>query len=192
MPSAQSVTQLLVKWSEGDDLALEQLTTLVYAELRRLASGYLRRQPGGNTLQATALVHEAYVRLLDLRHIEWQNRAHFIAVAARAMRHILIDHARQHSAHKRGGGARRVPLSRAERVASVEDVNLVALDEALQVFERKYPRQAKVVELHFFGGLKVEEIPAVLCADGETLSQRTIERDLRFARAWLLREVGDE
>lgn len=192
MPPAESVTQLLVKWSAGDDLALEHLTALVYAELRRLASGYLRRQPGGNTLQATALVHEAYVRLLDLRHIEWQNRAHFVAVAARAMRHILIDHARQHAAHKRGGDARRVPLSRAERVASVEDVNLVALDEALQVFEHKYPRQAKVVELHFFGGLKVEEIPAVLCGDGEALSPRTIERDLRFARAWLLREVGDE
>ncbi|HKQ06440.1 MAG TPA: sigma-70 family RNA polymerase sigma factor [Blastocatellia bacterium] len=192
MSHSEGITRLLVQWSGGDERALEQLTALVYDELRRLAAGYLRGQRPDHTLQATALVHEAYLELLDLRHIEWQSRAHFIGIAARAMRHILIDYARQQSAQKRGGGQIALSLSRAERLAPTRDVNLVALGDAFKVFEKKYPRQAQVVELHFFGGLKVEEIPAVLAADEVAVSQRTVERDLRFARAWLLGAIKEE
>ncbi|MFL6215726.1 MAG: sigma-70 family RNA polymerase sigma factor [Blastocatellia bacterium] len=191
MSHAEGITKLLMQWSAGEEQALEQLTALVYDEMRRLAAGYLRGQRADHTLQATALVHEAYLQLLDMRHIEWQSRAHFIGVAARAMRYILIDYARQQSAQKRGGGLFMLSLSRAERVAQSEDVNLVALGDALQEFEKKYPRQARVVELHFFGGLKVEEIPDVLSADETTVSQRTVERDLRFARAWLLEAIKE-
>lgn len=192
MSHSEGITRLLVQWSGGDEQALEQLTALVYDELRRLAAGYLRSQRPDHTLQATALVHEAYLELLDLRHIEWQSRAHFIGIAARAMRHILIDYARQQSAQKRGGGQIALSLSRAERIAPTRDVNLVALGDAFKVFEKKYPRQAQVVELHFFGGLKVEEIPAVLAADEVAVSPRTVERDLRFARAWLLGAIKEE
>jgi len=192
MSHSEGITRLLVQWSGGDEQALEQLTALVYDELRRLAAGYLRGQRPDHTLQATALVHETYLELLDLRHIEWQSRAHFIGIAARAMRHILIDYARQQSAQKRGGGQIALSLTRAERIAQTQDVNLVALGDAFKVFEKKYPRQAQVVELHFFGGLKVEEIPAVLAADEVAVSQRTVERDLRFARAWLLGAIKEE
>jgi len=191
MSHSEGITRLLVQWSGGDEQALEQLTALVYDELRRLAAGYLRGQRADHTLQATALVHEAYLELLDLRHIEWQSRAHFIGIAARAMRHILIDYARQQSAQKRGGGQMALSLSRAERIAQTQDVNLVALGDAFKEFEKRYPRQAQVVELHFFGGLKVEEIPAVLAADEKAVSQRTVERDLRFARAWLLGAIKE-
>jgi RNA polymerase sigma factor (TIGR02999 family) len=190
MLQSDGITKLLIKWSEGDAEALDQLTTFVYAELRRLAAGYLRGRPSANTLQATALVHEVYIQLLGSQDIEWQSRAHFIAVSARAMRYILIDHARQQSAKKRGGGEMRVPLSRAERLAPRVDVNLLALDEALTEFAARYPRQAKVIELHFFGGLKVDEIPVVMSTDGFDLSRRTVERDLQFARAWLHQEIG--
>jgi RNA polymerase sigma factor (TIGR02999 family) len=192
MSHSEGITRLLVQWSGGDEQALEQLTALVYDELRRLAAGYLRGQRPDHTMQATALVHEAYIELLDLRHIEWQSRAHFIGIAARAMRHILIDYARQQSAQKRGGGQIALSLTRAERIAQMQDVNLVALGDAFKVFEKKYPRQAQVVELHFFGGLMVEEIPAVLAADEVAVSQRTVERDLRFARAWLLGAIKEE
>lgn len=192
MSSSAGITQLLIKWSEGDDQALDQLTLLVYDELRRLAAGYLRSQPRANTLQATALVHEAYLQLLDMRHVEWKSRAHFVGIAARAMRYILIDHGREQSRLKRGGGLGRVPISRAERAAQPEDVNFVALGEAFEEFEKKHPRQARVIELHFFGGLKVDEIPAVLGADEIQISQRTVERDLRFARAWLMNAVDSQ
>jgi RNA polymerase sigma factor (TIGR02999 family) len=191
MSAAAGITQLLVKWSAGDDEALEQLTLLVYAELRRLAAGYLRNQSGGQTLEATALVHEAYLQLLDMRHVDWKSRAHFVGVAARAMRYILIDHAREQSALKRGGGIARLPISRAERAAQPDDVNFVALGEALEEFEKQHPRQARIVELHFFGGLKVDEIPSVLGADEIQISRRTVERDLRFARAWLMNAVSN-
>jgi len=190
MLSSESVTQLLHRWSEGDEQALERLTPLVYDELRRLASGYLRQQRPGHTLQATALVHEAYLQLLEMPHIEWKGRAHFIVVAAQMMRRILVDYARQQAAAKRGGGAFKVPLSRAERIPVEREVNLVALDEALAEFAKRFPRQTLVVELHFFGGLQVEEIPAVLGAAGTEVSQRTVERDLKFARAWLYQEVS--
>lgn len=192
MAPVASITKLLTEWHAGDEQALEQLTLLVYDELRRLAASYLRAQPPGQTLQATALVHEVYLELMGMQHVEWQSRAHFFGIAAQAMRYILIDHARQRAAQKRGGGVIKVSLSRADRVAQAEDVNLMALDEALQEFEQKYPRQAKVVELYFFGGLKVEEIPAILSASGSEVSQRTIERDLRFARAWLLQAIRNE
>ncbi|HJQ27655.1 MAG TPA: sigma-70 family RNA polymerase sigma factor [Blastocatellia bacterium] len=192
MGHSEGITRLLLQWNAGDAQALEELTALVYDELRRLAAGYLRSQPSDHTLQATALVHEAYLQLLDMQHIEWQSRAHFIGIAARAMRYILIDYARQQSARKRGGGLVALSLSRAERAVQMQDVNLVALGDALQEFEKKYPRQARVVELHFFGGLKVEEIPAILGADEVAVSQRTVERDLRFARAWLLAAIKEK
>lgn len=193
MQLSESVTQWLVRWSEGDESALEKLTPLVYEELRRLAANYLRGERPGHTLQATALVHEAYLQLLDLKGIDWKSRAHFVGVAAQLMRHILIDHARRHAAQKRGGaGGHQVPLSRAERIAEVRDVNLVALDEALRQFAADYPRQARVVELRFFGGLTAEETAEVLKAEGAEISTRTVERDWRFARAWLLKEIANE
>src|SRR5437016_4687527 len=132
MPTSESVTELLVQWSHGDKTALEKLTPLVYQELHRLAAGYLRRQRPDHTLQATALVHEAYLQLLDIEEIEWKSRAHFICLSAQVMRHVLVDHARKRAAEKRGGGDFKVSLSRAEQVASESNVELVALNEALE------------------------------------------------------------
>lgn len=192
MSSAAGITRLLNRWHEGDELALDQLTTLVYDELRRLATHYLRHQQRKQTLQATALVHEAYLELLGMQHVEWKSRAHFIGIAARAMRYILVDHARQQAAVKRGGGLVAVSLSRAERLGKTENVDLVALGEVFKEFEKRYPRQAKVIELHFFGGLKVDEIPDVLSAGEIDISRRTVERDLTFARAWLLQAIGSQ
>lgn len=192
MLASESVTELLVQWSHGDETALEKLTPLVYDELHRLAANYLRNQRPDHTLQTTALVHEAYLQLLDMRQIEWTNRAHFIGLAAKMMRCVLCDHARKHAARKRGGGAYKVPLSRAQRVVAEREVNLIALDEALERFGKRFPRQAKVIELHFFGGLDMDEITSLLSADGTVLSQRTVERDLRFAKAWLLKEIGND
>jgi RNA polymerase sigma factor (TIGR02999 family) len=191
VPVSESVTQLLIKWNEGDEEALARLTPLVYEELRRQAAAYLRQQRPGHTLQPTALVHEAYLQLFDMRGIDWQSRAHFVHAAAQAMRRILVDHARRHGARKRGGGAFRVPLSRAERVAEApqDEVDLVELDEALREFAGRFPRQAKAVELHYFGGLSVKEIPSVLRDGGAEVSLTSVERDLRFARAWLHRRM---
>jgi RNA polymerase sigma factor (TIGR02999 family) len=190
--SSQSVTDLLVQWRQGDRDALEKLTPLVYDELHRLAGGYLRNQRPDHTLQATALIHEAYVRLLDIDEIEWQSRAHFICLMAQLMRRVLVDHARKHHAQKRGGAALKLSLSRAERAASEPDFDLVELNETLERFAERFPRQAKVIELHFFGGLRVEEIPKVLSGDGDPMSTRTVERDLKFARAWLRKEIEDQ
>jgi len=187
--ASESVTGLLVRWSEGDRDALEKLTPLVYEELHRLAASYLRSQRPDHTLQATALVHEAYVRLLDINEIEWQSRAHFICLMAQLMRHVLVDHARAHTAQKRGGDALKMSLSRAEGTAAESDLNLIELNEVLDRFAARFPRQAKAIELHFFGGLRVEEIPAVLSRHGEQVSSRTVERDLKFARAWLRNEM---
>ena len=189
MLSSVSVTQLLVEWSGGDESALERLIPFVYAELRRLAAHYLRQERPSHTLQATALVHEVYVRLLDMREIEWRNRAHFIGTAAQIMRRILVDHARKHDAAKRGPGIFRVSLSRADREAVEKEVSLVALDEALRILGRDYPRQARVVELRFFGGLNSEETAKVQQAGGVETSTRTVQRDWRFARAWLRNEI---
>jgi len=187
--ASESVTGLLMRWGEGDREALEKLTSLVYEELHRLAASYLRSQRPDHTLQATALIHEAYLRLLEINEIEWQSRAHFICLMAQLMRHVLVDHARAHAAQKRGGHAFKMSLSRAENAAAQSDWNLIELNEILDRFAARFPRQAKAIELHFFGGLRVEEIPAVLSRPGEQVSTRTIERDLKFARAWLRKEI---
>ena len=192
MPLSQSVTQMLIEWNEGDENALERLTPLVYDEMRRRAAAYLRRERSAETLQATALVHEAYLQLLDLKQIEWKSRAHFINTMAMLMRRILVDHARARQSKKRGGEHYEVPISRAARMFEKPDVNLVALDEALSEFAVDYPRQSRVVELKFFGGLNTEETARILQADGIETSPRTVERDWSFARAWLQRAVGNE
>ena len=187
---SQPVTDWLIQWSQGDESALEKLTPYVYEELRRLARSYLRNERPDHTLQATALVHEAYLRLQDVSGIEWKNRGQFVALAAQMMRRILVDYARKHSAEKRGGGEIKLPLSRAERTPVSRDVNLVALDEALMRLAGEYPRQAQVVELLFFGGLCAQETADVLSASGVEISLRTVERDWRFARAWLHQEIS--
>lgn len=187
---SQPVTDWLIKWSQGDESALEQLTPYVYEELRRLARSYLRNERPDHTLQATALVHEAYLRLQDVSGVEWKHRGQFVALAAQMMRRILVDYARKHSAEKRGGGEIKLPLSRAERTPVSRDVDLVALDEALRRLAGEYPRQAEVVELLFFGGLSAQETADVLSASGVEISLRTVERDWRFARAWLHQEIS--
>lgn len=191
MPFSESVTQMLVEWNAGDESALERLTPLVYDELRRRAAAYLRRERDAETLQATALVHEAYLQVIDMRNVDWKNRAHFINMMALLMRRILVDHARTKQAEKRGSGERNLSLSCAEKIAEKPDLNLVALDEALQNFAKEYPRQAQVVELKFFGGLSIEEIVEVLQTEGTETSRRTVQRDWTFARAWLQRAVID-
>jgi RNA polymerase sigma factor (TIGR02999 family) len=183
------ITQWLALWSRGDQTALEKLTPYVYDELRRLADAYLRNERSDHTLQATALVHEAYLRLHNVRDIEWKGRGQFVALAAQTMRRILVDHARKHSAAKRGDGAFKLPLERIERAGSQVDTDLVALDEALDRLAAEFPRQAEVVELLFFGGLTTAEAAEVLKARGLEISQRTVERDWRFARARLLQQV---
>ncbi len=185
MVLTEGITELLVKWSEGDQAALEKLTPHVYDELRRLAQSYLRNERSEHTLQATALVHEAYLQLLGVQHVEWKNRGQFIGLAAQMMRHILIDHARKHAAQKRGGGEYRVSLSGAEGISSERDVNLITLDEALKKFAEIDPKRSRVVELRFFGGLSIEET-----ADLLKVSTPTIERDWRVARAFLRRELS--
>lgn len=190
MPFSESVTQMLVEWNAGDESALERLTPLVYDELRRRAAAYLRRERDAETLQATALVHEAYLQIIDMRNVDWKNRAHFINMMALLMRRILVDHARARQSGKRGSGERNLSLSRAGKVAAEKpDLNLVALDESLKQFSTEYPRQAQVVELKFFGGLSIEEIVKVLQNEGTETSCRTVQRDWTFARAWLQRAV---
>ncbi len=182
----QDVTRLLQDWSGGDADAPARLMPLVYEELRRLARDYLRRERAGHTLQPTALIHEAYLRMVDQTCVSWQNRAHFFGSAARAMRRILVDHARAQQAAKRGGGAAKVSLDEAATVpAPASDTDLVALDGALQSFARSYPRQSEVVELRFFGGLEAREIAEVL-----SVSEKTILRDWNFAKLWLQRELS--
>jgi RNA polymerase sigma factor (TIGR02999 family) len=181
------VTSLLVAWTHGEEAALDELTPLVHSELRRLARAYLRRERDGHTLQTDALVNEAYVRLIDLSRVEWRDRNHFFALAARLMRRILVDYARSRKYQKRGGDARRVPLDTAVDVSIERTTNLVALDDALAVLASVDSRKAQVVELRFFGGLSVAEIAATL-----TVSQQTVLRDWRLAKMWLLRELSHE
>jgi len=183
--SPQTVTQWLLKWHSGDESALKDLSGLVYEDLRRLAQGYLSQERSDHTLQATALVHEAYLQLDELQHIDWKNRAQFISVVAQVMRHVLVDHARERAAQKRGGGAKKLPISRAERVIAESEVNLVELNDALDRLAKESPRKAKVVELYYFGGLSAKEIAEVLSADETSISQRTVENDLKIARAKL-------
>jgi len=182
--SEEEVTALLRRWRDGDEAALNKLTPLVYDELHRLAHNYIRRERPGHTLQTTALVNEAYVRLVDQNSVDWQNRAHFFGVAAQVMRHILVDYARQQTAVKRGGGVGRFNLDEGLIVSKESAAELVALDEALKALSNLYPRRSKVVELRYFGGLNNKEASEIL-----NVSETTIERDWRFARAWLFREM---
>ena len=186
-PSAPEVTRLLVAWRGGDKGAFERLVPLVYRELHKLAHARMRGQPAGLTLQTTALVHEAYVRLVDVRHMPWQNRAHFYGVCAQAMRCILIDAARARLAQKRGGDAIRVPFNEAVVGSPVPDADLLALDDALSELSRADPRRGKVVELRYFGGLTVAETAEVL-----QVSPDTVMRDWKIAKLRLLAALGGE
>jgi RNA polymerase sigma factor (TIGR02999 family) len=181
----QRITQLLVKWGSGDKAALDELVPLVYDELRKLASSYLRSKPGAHTLQATALVHEAYVRLADQESLSIQHRAQFFGLAAKVMRDILIDHARRRLAAKRGGDRLRVSLSQADRLGRRPEFGLIALDAALKDLATTNPQHSRVIELRFFGGLTIEETAQVMA-----LSHATTERYWSFARAWLKRELA--
>ena len=184
LPS-QDVTQMLRAWSDGDRRALDELIPIVYEELRRQAARYLRRERPDHTLQTTALVHEAYVRLVDQRDVRWQNRAHFFGVAAQLMRRILVDHARKDHALKRGGPAAHLPLEEAAAVAGGPDMNLVALDEALTKLAVMDERKVRVVELKYFGGLTAKEAAEVL-----GVSKATVRHDWGLAKAWLRREIA--
>lgn len=188
MQRVEGITQLLVKWSDGDQAALDELMPLVYDELRRLARSYLRSQRQGHTLQPTALVHEAYVRLIDQKNLSLHSRAQFFGLAAAAMRSILVDHARRRGAAKRGGSHYIVSLDEAEGLTGRTGgtiVDLVALDEALNALAAIKPEHSRVVELRFFGGLTIEETAEVL-----GISHATVERDWAFARSWLRREMS--
>ena len=184
-PSPHNVTQILQAWSDGDREALDKLIPIVYEELRRQAARYLRRERPGHTLQTTALIHEAYLRLIDQKDVRWRNRAHFFAVAASLMRRILVDHARKGQAAKRGGPAVKLPLGEAAAVTSGRDMNLVALDEALTRLAAIEERKSRVVELKYFGGLSTEEAAEVL-----GVSPATVRHDWSLAKAWLRREIS--
>jgi RNA polymerase sigma-70 factor, ECF subfamily len=186
-PSPAAVTELLRAWSNGDDGALEQLVPLVEVELRRLARGYMARERPDHTLQTTALVNEAFVRLTDARQVRWQDRAHFLGISARLMRRVLVDYARRRGFHKRGGDAQRVTLQ--EDLVRTPDpaFDVVALDRALEALAKFDMRKSRIVELRFFGGLSVEETADVL-----QVSTDTVKRDWRLAKLWLLRELEGE
>jgi RNA polymerase sigma factor (TIGR02999 family) len=182
--SSQDVTQLLGQWQGGDREALNALTPLVYNELRRLAQSYINRERPNHTLQGTALVHEAYLRLIDQRQVEWRSRNHFFALAAELIRRILVDHARAKVAAKRGGRYVKLSLEDAMEPAVKEDLDLVALDDALQLLARTDPQQSRIVELRYFAGLKIEETAEVL-----QISPATVKRDWTVAKAFLKREM---
>jgi RNA polymerase sigma factor (TIGR02999 family) len=184
MPLEGEVSGLLRAWSDGDRGALDKLTPIVYEELRRLASRYLRRERAGHSLQTTALVNEAYMRLVDYQRMQWQNRAHFFAVSAQLMRRILVEHARRHNL-KRGGGLQHVSLEEAAEVGGGRAADLVALDDAMDALARLDARKVRVVEMRFFGGLSVEETAEVL-----KVSPVTVMRDWSTAKAWLYREIA--
>ena len=183
---ATDVTQILQAWSDGDERAPERLMPVVYAELRRLSAEYLRRERADHTLQATALVHEAYIKLVDDKRVTWKNRAHFCGIAARLMRQILIEHARGRNAEKRGGKLEKLYLEETHHLAGERTPDLVALDDALKDFATSHPRESEVVELKFFGGLDAEEIAEVL-----NVSSKTVARDWKFAKVWLLHHLSD-
>lgn len=185
MAPTQDITQILKDWSGGDADAAARLMPLVYQELRSLAHNYLARERGDHTLQATALVHEAYLRLAGDAGMAWKDRAHFYGVAARLMRQILVDHARAHNAAKRGGLQEKLTLDEARELPGEKAIEIVALDTALENFAQTYPRKSQVVELKFFGGLDAREIAEVL-----QVSEKTILRDWNFAKLWLCRELN--
>jgi RNA polymerase sigma factor (TIGR02999 family) len=188
MPDTQSseTTQLLRAWAGGDQNALEQLTPRVYEELRRIAGRFMQDERPGTTIQTTALVHEAYLKLVDITNVDWQHRAHFFAISAQIMRRILLDQARRRVAAKRGGAAQRLNLDEVPDLGSGRADELIALDDALQALAKIDRRKARVIELRFFAGLSVDETAEVL-----KLSSDTVMRDWRLARAWLLAELGD-
>jgi RNA polymerase sigma factor (TIGR02999 family) len=182
--NSHEISLLLLDWSKGDEYALEQLMPLVYEELRRMARNYLRRQPSGHTFQTTELIHEAYLKIAAGEEKQWQNRAHFFGVAAKAMRHILVDYARSKGRHKRGW-QNRITFVEDVAVSSGRSEEIVALDDALNRLAGLDERKVRVVEMKFFGGLTVEEIAGVL-----KISPETVKRDWSFAQTWLLRELG--
>jgi RNA polymerase sigma-70 factor (ECF subfamily) len=181
----QEITHLLLKWSKGDSAALDQLIPMVYPELRRMARRYMGRENSQHTLQTSALINEAYLRLVDTQAVEWQDRAHFFAVAAQVMRHILIDHARRYRYGKRGAGATHIALDDVAVIIQERAAEFVALDAALNSLKEVDPRKSRIVELRFFGGLTVEETAEVM-----NLAPITVKREWRAARAWLLREIS--
>ena len=184
IPSNQKVTQLLKAWSAGDEQSLETLTPLVYEQLRRVAQRHMANERPGHILQTTALVHELYLRLVDCRQTNWQDRAHFFAVSAQLMRRILIDFARSRRYQKRGGGAVPASLNEALTICNQPDSNLLALDDALQLLASVDPRKSRIVELKFFGGLSIDETAEVL-----RVSAETVVRDWRLSKSWLLRQM---
>ena len=183
--TSQNVTQLLIGWSNGDREALDALLPVVYQELRKQAANYLRRERVGHTLQTTALIHEAYLKLVDQKNVHWQNRAHFFGIAAQLMRRILVDHARTKKRAKRGGSNIRVSFNEANVLAPSQNLDIVALDEALERLSEIDEQQSRIVELRFFSGLTVEETAAVLA-----ISPATVKRDWSMAKAWLHREIS--
>jgi len=187
MPPSRDVTALLGEWSRGDSAALDRLLPLVYAELRRIAARQLRRERAGHTLQPTALVHEVYLRLVDQRHVDWQDRAHFFGAAAQVMRRLLVDHARRRGARKRGDGVQFVSIDDAREAAAPNEIPILALDHALDRLEGLDRDLARIVELRAFGGLTIEEAACVL-----RVSPSTAKRDWRTAKAWLTHELGSE
>jgi RNA polymerase sigma-70 factor, ECF subfamily len=186
-PSPSEVTRLLKDWSSGDSAALDELMAIVYSELRAVAARYLRRERQDHTLQPTALVNEAYLRLIDQQRVDWQNRAHFMGVAAQMMRRILVDHAKRHNRTKRGGGARKITLDEAAAFGQERAADLLELDEALTALAAFDERKSRVVEMKYFGGLSVEETAAVL-----QVSVITVARDWKLAKAWLYTHINNE
>lgn len=187
MESSIRITALLIEWGNGDSSALAELMPLVESELRRLARSYVRRLRPGNTMQTTAVINEAYIRLVDQNRVRWQNRAHFYAIAAKTMRRILLNHLRDKRRKKRGGGAYPVSLSHANRLSDERSSQLIALDDALNRLALFDERKSRVVEMRYFGGLSVEETAEVL-----GVSRVTVIRDWNTAKAWLLREMSDD
>jgi RNA polymerase sigma-70 factor (ECF subfamily) len=185
--SPHEVTQLLLDWSQGNQAALDRLMPLVDRELHRLAHHYMRRENPGHTLQTTGLVNEAYLKLIDQRHVHWKNRAHFFALSAQLMRRILVDHARKRNYEKRGGGARKISFDEALFISQERGSDLIALDEALNKLAAIDPRKSKIVELRFFGGLSVEET-----AEALAVSAVTVMREWRMAKAWLYNSLSNE
>ena len=185
--TVDNLTELLVEWREGDKAALDRLIPLVYDELRRIAHRYVQRERDGHTLQTSALVNEAYLRLAGQHKVSWQNRAHFFAVTAQVMRHILIDHARRRRYAKHGGEARQIPIKDASGMSMERAAELIALEEALDELAKLDRRKSSVVELRYFGGLSLEETAEVL-----GISLMTVRRDWRAAKAWLYRRMKDE
>ena len=179
------VTALLIEWTRGETAAMDKLLPLVHGELRRLAKRQMAGERPGHVLQATALVNEVYLKLIDIRRVEWQDRAHFFAMAARLMRRVLVDFARAGKNQKRGGGMQRITFDRDLPVAGESPEDLIAIDEALAAFAKEYERKAQVVELRFFGGLSVEETAEVL-----NISPETVMRDWKFAKGWLMRQLS--